>query len=238
MIVLIGIVLVVIIGLVIMIKQTNIIDKLTLKQTVISSQVIPIRNSVQNCIELISKDAIKLIGIQGGRISTIRAYDTGVSLVSYGYYNNQNTLPSLREITGEINLYIKTFLPYCLKDDYFPEFNIDRKEVISKNFIREGVIEIEIRYPLVAEKDGITYQLNVAYNYNLQVNLLDIHKTATEIIEKIEENSDYIELSYLTNLNYDVTILPTEENIFIYSITDKIGLEGNPYTFMFAVNPK
>ncbi|MBU1103871.1 MAG: hypothetical protein KJ600_04915 [Nanoarchaeota archaeon] len=202
----------------------------------VSQQVVHIRDYTYSCAETVSKEAIQLIGLQGGVISSEYAYPTETSLISYGYYKGKERLPSLNIIEKEIDLYIETFLPYCFSEDEFSDFEIKRDKVDSETTIKEDLVVIDIRYPMVASKTDVTFDLNVLYPVDVDVNLHGTHKTADEIVKKISRNPNFIELSFLTDLEYDVTILQKTDEVYVYSVTDQQGFEREePYTFMFAV---
>jgi len=202
----------------------------------VSQQVVHIRDYTYSCAQTVSKEAIQLVGLQGGAISSEYVYPTETSFISYGYYAGKERLPSLSTIEKEIDLYIETFLPYCFSEEQFPDFDIIRDEVRSETTIKEELVIIDIRYPMVASKADVTFDLKILYPVDVEVNLYDAHKIADEIVRKVSANPNFIELSYLTDLEYDVTVLQKTDEVYVYSVTDQQGFEKEePYTFMFAV---
>ena len=71
--------------------------KQTIKQeVVIPQQVIPIQDSIQNCVHSTLIDAVRLIGLQGGYINPPpSALKTEFSTIAYGYYEGRNVLREL-----------------------------------------------------------------------------------------------------------------------------------------------
>ncbi|MEK6922334.1 MAG: hypothetical protein AABX08_00875 [Nanoarchaeota archaeon] len=233
--VLIGILfIVIIIGVVI--TKTNVLDRLkssTTESAVLSPQVVPIRNYIQDCLDDVSVTGLRLLGLQGGLLDPQRYIETEFSRVSYGYYERK-TLPSLRSIVRELKTFIELSLPLCFDENSFPGFNIEQEKVKSNVKIVDNKVEIDAKYPITAEKSWVGYKLDVEYSTTLDFDFKNIHSTAEEIVNEIVKAPDFIHISSLAGKDYDVTILTFDEEQ-VYSITDENGLDDIPYTFRFGV---
>ncbi len=195
-----------------------------------------ITQSVYSCIELTAIDGIRLVGIQGGYISPPEnSLNTNLSNIAYGYYKGKKTLPSLREIENEIGSYLELALPVCFDENMFEDLDIIPQNVDAEVKINSNSVLFLIDYPISISKDSSKSLLKEEYRIEVPIRLGEIHGKADEIIKKVGEDPSYIDLTYLNGLDYDITILPYEKDILIYSITDENSqIDDVPYTFMFA----
>lgn|SRR3989344_320427 len=201
-----------------------------------------INSEIQNCVDSTLVDALRVIGLQGGYFiipQEINYIQTNISKVAYGLYNSQNILPPLDIIENEINSYVESTLALCLNEENFPEVEIKEGEVNAKTTIKEDFVSSQTVFPVSVIKKGSTQVLQKDYFSSIDIDLMNIHKTSNEIIDKIDTNEEYFDLTYFTDLDYQVTILPYDDHIFVYSLTDpESELEEIPYTFKFAVKIK
>lgn len=202
-----------------------------------------INNKFQGCFNQRSLDALYLVGLQGGYTklpeSSENYLKTDLSSTAYGSKDNKNILPDLTTIEKEISNFLELTLPFCLnqKND-FPELNLNYEIKSVKTKIQENVI-IEVTIKLSAAKDEKSFILSKTYNSETQVKLKQIHTIANEIIKKHLENPKFIDLSFLTEQEFDITFSHYDETTLIYVITDSDfnnELDDlNAYSFMFGV---
>src|SRR3989344_3076019 len=206
------------------------------KEAVIPQQIVPIEDFIQNCVSSTSISAVRLIGLQGGYvIPPPSALTTNFSTIAYGYYENRNVLASLNKIQDEISKAIELFLPICFDESKFKEFRIETEIPKAKTIISDNFISTEVEFPILISKDKFTYTLNKKYYSKVNLNLGIILKFTNQLINKEISNPNYIDLTFLTDSEYDIAILPYNDKIFVYSITDPNSkIEDIPYTFMYA----
>ena len=229
------IILAVVILLVTMFVRSHYYDNLKSKITrgaVIAPEMIPITETVQDCLEQVSIDGVRLIGLQGGVLDPQSYIETEFSRVSYGYDNGED-LASLRVISGELKSFIDVALPLCFNEELFSEFEIELEGVSSSVKIGNK-IEIKTSYPFRAVKNDVEFHVDADYETVLDFDLKSAHETAREIINEISKDPEYIHISSLASMDYDVAVLTVGDE-YIYSVTDLDGLEGIPYSFMFGV---
>jgi len=198
-------------------------------------QVVNVKNYVQDCVEQTLLDGTRLIGLQGGYVIPPElSVETNFSIISYGYYVGKKTLPTIKKIEQEISLYIELTLPLCFDTSYFPEFEINYEETSAKTEIREEQISTLVVFPVSVSKEDSTYNFG-KFSGKIPIRLGSIYLVADGIINNEIEDPDRIDLTYLTNSDYDIAILPITDNLIIYSITDEESIiDDIPYTFMFA----
>ena len=215
-------------------------EKLTFKLENKIPEINEINNALKNCLNQRSIDAIYLIGLQGGYAETPKDYiETEISKIAYGLKDNKNILISQEEIEKEISNYLKLTMPFCLnEEDYLQlEINQDNQEIevdIHKNNVKI------ISKPLISiKKDDKSYTLNKKYETEIPIRLGEMHDTANDIIKKHLEESNFIDISYLTSLEHDIVFTPFDDQTLIYTITDSESkINEIPYSFMFGVEAK
>lgn len=210
------IVLAVVILLVTMFVRSHYYDDLKSRVTrgaVISPEVIPITESIQDCLDQVSVDGVRLLGLQGGILDPDKYIETEFSRVGYGYDNGEN-LASLRVISGELKSFIDVALPLCFDESLFSEFEIELKEVSSQVKINDK-IKIKTSYPFRALKNDIEFNVDSDYETILNFDLKSIHETAEEIINDISRDPDYIHIGSLSSKDYDVAVLTVDDG-YVY----------------------
>lgn len=207
--------------------------------------IFEINNKLQECFNQRSLDAVYLVGLQGGYTklpeNSENYLKTSLYSTTYGLKDNKNVLPSLITIEKEISNLLELTLPFCIEDSDFPELNLNY-EIKNVNIkIKENVIS-EIIIKLSAMKDGKSFTLDKTYSSEIQVRLKQVHATANEIIKKHLENPEFIDLSFLTEQEFDITFSHYDEITLIYVITDSEfdnELDDlDTYSFMFGVEGK
>jgi len=200
-----------------------------------SPEVTSVKNYIDECINDVIPTGIGFIGLQGGYNILPREYLlTEFSSVAYGYINGRNTLVTLFEMENQISSYVKTVLPLCVDEYSFPDLIIETGEPKIKTTIKRDVVLVHIDFPVTIEKGDSISEIR-DFDYETFVSLGDMHNTAEKIIDE-KLNSNYIDLTYLSELDYTINILPQDENVFIYSIIDEESeLNELPYAFNFAV---
>lgn len=191
---------------------------------------------INTCIEISLIDGARLIGLQGGYLRLPQRFvELNLSKIAYGYYLGENVLNSKSRIEDEIADYMELILPYCFDESLFLDYSITEGDVTSKININKESISTSTKFPIGATKGDSSFTINKNFEVTVPINMGPIYDVVDKIIEKEIENPDEIELTYFADLDYGVSIIPYNEEIIIYSISDENPM--NPdyhYTFMFA----
>jgi len=195
-----------------------------------------IPKAIQECLEFNLVEGTILVGLQGGyTIPPDNAIETNFSYISYGYYLGKNTLPLKEAIEKEISFYLENAMLFCINLDQFPGIEIELKNPKANTKISPNSVKASLNFPIVLTKENSSSIIDEKYSTEYKVRLYEFYNISQEIISKEIQNPELIEISYLTNLNYDVSILPYEGNTIVYTITNiKINETENEYTFRFA----
>jgi hypothetical protein len=186
--------------------------------------------ALQECIELDFDSSLILIGLQGGYITVPENHVKGdINKISYGYYNEENVLNTIPEIGEEINNFLESTANNCIDENEYEDLEIIKGNIKSSATIVDGSVKLDLIFPVKIEKADKKVSLTEAYEYEIDSNLFDLIDTSNKIISNIQENPDTIDLTFMTNLNYDVVILPIDDDTSIYVIND------DDYIFQFGV---
>ena len=201
------------------------------------SEVSQINIILEDCLKQRSIDAVLLVGLQGGYTTTPKNnVHLGEFNVGFGLFKGRNILPSREKIENEISDYVRSTITSCIEDEEFPNLLIIRNTPEVKAEILKDRVEITPRLPLTITKQDKTVELNDKHNFLLEINLIEIHETANQIIQKHLEDPEFIDLTYLSSLEFDATYTHYTDTTLVYKITDTNSKVNDvPYSFMFAI---
>lgn len=200
-------------------------------------EISEINSAIESCAEQRAIDAIRIVGLQGGYVNLPDKYlETNISNVAYGYYNGKNTLASKETIEKEISYYIRLSMPFCIYDEY-NGFNVTKSDAIVSTKIDLNSVSVSTKMPVSAAKGEKAFRIDRDYKINIPIRLGEMIGIANIIINKEVQNPNYIHVSYLAGLNYNVLAMPKDDDNMVYAIVDisnKSGIDGIPYSFLFA----
>jgi hypothetical protein len=206
-------------------------------QTFNDPEINQINQEIQNCVEQRALDAIYLIGLQGGYTHLPESHiSSNLFNIAYGLKNKKNTLPSILKIEEEIEEYLNIMLPFCLDLETYSQLNITQQNPESDINIKDDKVKISTIIKTSIQKNERSYELDHPYETEIPIRLGKIHKTAKEIINKHLEDPNYIDLTYLNLLEFNVMFLPFEDKTIIYTLTDEEStINEISYSFMFGI---
>lgn len=201
----------------------------------VPAQVRPVYDLVSECVKDTGKTGIYLLALQGGYIEPEKFLETDMTRVGYGYYVGQKTLPSKEKMSAELGKFMDSMLQECAEFASFRDMNIEAGKISTRLLIEPDDTRIEVYYPLEIEKDEAAFKLNDKYSVNYPIKFGKVYDFASKIVDMEIQNKDQIDLTFLLESGFDVTLLPVDNDNIIYSITDKESEINNvPFTFMFA----
>jgi len=206
-------------------------------QTYSDPEINQINQEIQFCVEQRALDAIYLIGLQGGYINIPNDHiQTDLSNIAYGLKNRKNTFPSTSKIESEIQDYIELTTSFCLNQESYLQLTITQQDPEADINIKDSEVEISVSITTSITKDDRTYELNHPYKTTIPIRLGRIHKTINEIIKKHLEDPNYIDITYLTSLEYEIVFTPFDDQTLIYTITDEESkINEIHYSFLFGI---
>ena len=176
---------------------------------VVPTQVRPVQDYIDSCVETTLQEGVDLIGLQGGYIdipqdvlprSVINPFSNRLEIldgyeVPYWFYEKSNGIqeeqvPTMQEMEISLAQYVDDNLPGCLTNlSAFNEFTIDiNGDVSSKAKISDERIDVSVTYPILFSTQDINTQLK-NYQASYAVPFGKLYGMGKKILEK--ENADY-----------------------------------------------
>jgi hypothetical protein len=192
---------------------------------------------VQECVNQVSLDGLKILGLKGGYINIPKAINfQGNSL---WYIDQVNVQPSLNQSLVRFKKYVDDNLINCVDfDDLERNYNINinyKKPNSTVFFSRKGVF-VDIIFPInVVNQDNI---INFDYfSVSYELGFREMFEVATLLIDnQIKQDFNITEpLNELDTLGYNVDYIMPKEDIIIYTIKDrKQQKDGTYFTFIIS----
>ncbi|MFH1332330.1 MAG: hypothetical protein ABIH63_03535 [archaeon] len=180
---------------------------------------------VEDCVNDISEDGIRLLGLQAGYLSIpedsipagpanlfsnrLGVFPNGHMEVPYWFYVTANNIPrdatpSIGSMEQGLATYIDSNLDDCI--DNFTEF--DRFKIAPRNHktsvkIKKDAVDVEVSFPITAELDDKVYNFK-EFKVEVPAALGKLYSMALQIQDS--ENTDY----FLEDKTYDVLVLYEE----------------------------
>lgn len=203
----------------------------------INSEIKPIYNYVDNCLEKTAEDAIYTIGQNGGYF--IYANKSNEIGIPYYFDREENLMPSKEQVGKELEKYINDMMFFCTKNFVeFPDYNIKYGEIKTKVEINRDETIFNLNYPLSINKGENNFVLE-NFNKVIPSRLNTIYKVAEEIIKEQMLEKNNICINCIGDISFEnkvfVSMNDYTENEIIFSIRDnEIGLKGEEYVYYFV----
>lgn len=194
----------------------------------INPELVPVQQFVETCTKELAKEALQLIGFNGGYIYFPEWIDAGPGRVLQPTPNNElrnplwwfdgtMAIPTLQQIEGDMNRFILEGLPRCLNnftafhDRYIIE-ELGSMQVVTLLGEEDGVKEdvtVRTEYPLkVKDKFNTTLAELQKFVITLPIRFNKIYNLAKDIMER-EKADFFIEQKALDLINLDRQIPTT-----------------------------
>ncbi len=212
------------------------------KEEIISPEVAPIQNFVEECIYDSGENALYFIGLHGGYYLPPQ-FSTSLG-IPYYIKGNKTLMPSKENIENEISKYIDDALPLCVGNfTEFSDFQISNGEPKTQTTILDNEVILDVEYPLTIIKDEQKSRIKKFENIKISARLGTIYNASSFIVNEHLKNATEICMSCLLDLQEreKLSIMTQdEENTIIYNIfSDDYLFENNEepekYLFRFAI---
>lgn len=201
---------------------------------VVSQDVAGLTPYIDTCIQDTLVNGVNLLSVQGGHIVLPEYYMvTDYGAVSYVYKDKENLLVTLEGMQNELAGYIEDTLEVCFGNfTSFAEqgWSFEKGSVSAKATITRDRVIADVSYPLQFNRDNDLVKFN-NFRSEVVINLYDAHQTVDAIIAKTVSDPDFIDLTFLSEFNGKVDVIPEDED-FVYTVTYDTGAE--PYVFIAA----
>jgi len=234
--VIIAIVIVASIGTVVYIQST--------KKVAESPEVKEVRTFTETCLKQTAKDAIFLVGEQGGYYNVPNISNNFTLFPKpYYIYETQNLVPQKEKVEEEIGKHIKENIDNCLNNfSEFKQKGIDVKKGKNNIYVKliRKEVDIKVTTPITITWENSTNLISEFNTVVAPVRILDLLKASNEIATSETKDPQAICMTCIDEIakkyDLDVSIIPTDErNDLIYIISDsQSNYAGIPYYWSFA----
>jgi hypothetical protein len=195
----------------------------------VSSEIAPIKNFVDDCIEKTGEKVIYEVGQKGGYyLAPEKSTITGIP---YYYLEGEFLMPSNEEIEKEISFFVKENLFFCTKNFVdFKDYNISQKEIKVETTILNNKIKLEIDYPLRIAKGKESFiikdfEKEIPVRFGLVYDSILEYGICLNCLEDISEENDF----YIEMFDY-------EQNTIIVNFIDKNSIiNGEEFEYVYAI---
>lgn len=207
--------------------------------TDLPSDVAPIRNYMEFCLNKLLTPSIFLLGVQGGYINPPEdALLTRSAVVAYGAIDGVNMIPTREQIQLELETYLEESIEICGASLVVFEsqgFEIERGNVDATISVAQDAVIALVDYPVKVTHGDMTFNINQFY-ITIPIRLGYVLDELNLLIATITENPEFIDYDGLAQRGGHVSIMPYDEETILYSFQDREStIDEAPFTFMFAV---
>lgn len=187
-----------------------------------------IQNQIQNCLDSELESALLLVGLQGGYTSPPKGMLIDYRVVAFFYYNGSKSIPELRDIENEIELYLNFSLDNCFKNVSIPKNTKieDVEKRINVRFFKNKIVA-DLKWPIKISFNEKTYILG-NFKSTFKSSMYTFLQVAKELVAETMKNPKEInvekiyELSNIFHLDIRTTLFENYENssIIFYQIKE------------------
>ncbi|MEA3429777.1 MAG: hypothetical protein U9R08_00740 [Nanoarchaeota archaeon] len=200
-----------------------------------------VESFVEECLEKSATDGIKLMAGQGGYILLPEEYiDTNYSDVPYLYDEGAILTLSRKQLSEELDSYVNEFVPLCLNNlnAFKDQFDVVIGKPNASSLINDDNVIMNLQYPVIVSSGDISRELS-KFNTKINVPIGKDFDIVNTIVASIADNPNYIDMTLLQEFDVNVTLLPYDENSFLYGIEDPFVIFGDEnFKILFAARFK
>jgi len=160
--IIIGLILLILAGVFIMMRQQAAEEE---PPEIVPEQLFPIKSFVDSCVRSASRDALDILGLQGGYIQVPESirYDplsylpltsdsTATAMkIPYWYYRGRNVIPSVDDMNLAIARYVEGNIGACLEGlaQFSDQYEINRTgNITAKASIGDKAVQVKVKAPM------------------------------------------------------------------------------------------
>ena len=202
------------------------------------SDIAPINNYVELCLQRSITPGVFLLGAQGGFITPERdALKTQNAVIAYGAIDGKTTLPEMEKVELQLAEYTEDAISLCLLNfSQFREqgYTIETGKPTAAVRVIEDTIAVNLDYPLNVRKGNTSYALRF-FSAKVPIRLGHVLTIANDIAELIGKDPNRVDFRSLSNYDVSISVLPYDGESIIYTIHDSNStVDDAPFTFMMA----
>jgi hypothetical protein len=236
--IIIGVLIVAIVGAVVYFGKLKVDADLSNWPAELKPQVENIQESIINCRDDISKEALVIIGIQGGyHNAPAQSVDLSWGFIPYYYNEGAYLMPSNEVIEGELEDYVNDNLNYCIESINLGSFTLDSDVPKTEVSIKKTGVLFKIDESIIIEKEKNKVKFELKEHPIEQASkLYQILEIADYITESHREDPDFVCINCVAEMAQErevyVDMLEFDETTTKVMILENKTSE-EPYLFEF-----
>ncbi len=198
----------------------------------IPTEMIPIKTFVDDCIKMISKQGLSLLGAQNGIVKR-NGLNIGGFHVNYAY-NKTIAVQTLIQLESELSSYMTSQLLKCI-DDF---------EVFQGKDIETGDMKIDVKSNIENVDFTVDFPITLTTNNNQHylktfivsqpIRLKKLHEAMAIISQFYSTQYQYELYKYLGTLDMNASVYGLGNDV-VFTFEDNRNKEEEPYVYAFAV---
>lgn len=189
-----------------------------------------VESSIKRCAEEVSRDTLLIIGRNGGAINPQNYLDYFSTKIQYLYDKKKQNVPTINQLEAEIEQNIDNNIASCFNLSS-QGFDIVYNKGQTHAEIREDSVQITLDWPITITKLNSKKKLE-KLSINIPVRLKKMLNKVSTIIDYMSSYHGNLELSTLSNNEFNITVRQYDYETLIFLIVDEEL--PNRYEFEFA----
>ena len=242
--IIIGIVVLIAVILVFFLKGNLIAEKISPEDAreILTSQLNPIEEHIEECISKVASDGIKNLALQGGTFTPISYAVYNGSNVQYLCYKEPGTSTCIQKpltrakVESQISDYVKTQIFTCLDLSQFEKdkrFRFTTGKLNADAHIDDNTVQVNVNYPITLSRSGVKTTIE-DFSANLRMPLGKMMDLSTNIINSEIEKGEFDNINYMVRNKGELLVerhTPYPDEVYVLKARDgslifQFGIEG------------
>ncbi len=209
-------------------------------QRFLSLRLEPLRDDVNRCIDKEARDALYLIGKQGGTLDPIKYKFYNGNNVNYLCYNIvgdercSNHIVLVTDMVKELNNYLQSKLSDCINikgisKKLFYNINVGKLSVDTRILANDVLVKVNL--PITLSKGESTLSIS-DFSKTVNIPLGSLYDTVYDIVDSETSTGEFLQLPYMLAKRGSVEVnvdKPYPDKIYI------LNKKNDNYIFQFAI---
>ncbi|MDP2924862.1 MAG: hypothetical protein Q8N99_00660 [Nanoarchaeota archaeon] len=185
-----------------------------------------IKNSILECTDSATKDALEKVSLQGGYYAKPEnAFNIGITFIPYYYYEGKYLMPEKTKVENELSSYVNDKIGNCI-DNNKQGYDVSYNKANTKTTINKGEVMFLIDMPITIKDEKETIKIELKQAPVLQKSkLYEIMEVARYITDSHKQYPDMLCITCVADL-------AEERNLYVNSF----DMEDNKVLFIISEN--
>lgn len=205
----------------------------------VPTEAIPVKKYVDFCIQDSVPPALYLLASNGGHIYGYNYTLLGERKnIAYHMYSGKYVAPSREFMQEELSIFIERAIVLCMLDFNDSQYSdVEYGDINVDTYINKEDVRVDVNFPITIET--LNEEIKISdFTSTFPVRLGYIIESKDKILFRLN-NDERINLDNLVGYDFEVNVMPYDEDSIIYSIYDEASnIKNNEFVFNFAIRRK